>query len=144
MELFIAMKDNVGIEPQDDMHLESGGCDYVAGPDRAYLYLCLTLPADLSGKPVGVQDTLALWRVDTAAAAQALAAGLGAPDPEPCSSTPFEVTWIRNGQIAVRRKKIGADRALWLLHALAAEDLLDYQTRVFGPQAVDDVAGVFV
>lgn len=132
MELFIAMKDDVGIDPQTDCHLERGDRDYVAGPDRAYLFLCVPSPPDSYGRVVVVEETVALWRVDTPVAAERLAAGLGAPDPTPCSATPFELTWIRNGQVAVRRKAIGADRALWLIHALKSEDLLDYQTRVFG------------
>lgn len=110
---------------QKDVHLERGEVVYSEGPDRAYLRLA------------GSEELIALWEIDTPDAGSAIAAALGAGLPAGSEVRPFDLSWVRNGQLAVSRRAIGADVAMWLFEALAAENCLDYAAHVFGGQAVD-------
>ncbi|HJW23771.1 MAG TPA: hypothetical protein VJ576_02645 [Rhodocyclaceae bacterium] len=137
MELFVTLPDDLGFDIQADSHLERGDVDFVDGPDRAYLYLPYRCPG--SGNTNGIdagKELLAIWRVDSAAA-ELLATAIGAPIPIGSKIKPFELTWICAGKIAVKRQPIGADAAMWLIHALASENLLDYQAHLFGGHCVN-------
>lgn len=130
--------DELAFDVQTDTDLENGNLIFSEGPDRAYLYLCAAAAA-AGGDPAKTLGgvLLALWRVDSIEASQVLAAGLGAPLPSLAEPLPFEVNWIRGGVLALKRKRIGADAAMWLLHCLAAENVLQYTAHLFGGHAAD-------
>lgn len=137
MEFFLST-DELAFDVQTDTDLEHGNIIFSEGPDRAYLYLCAASAAaggDPAEKIGG--ELLALWRVDSVEASMALAAGLGAALPSAKTTLPFEVSWIRGGMLALKRKRISADAAMWLLHGLAAKNLLQYTAHLFGGHAVD-------
>ncbi len=138
MEFVLSLTDEPAFEVQQDTDLEHGNILFSEGPDRAYLFLCAASAA-AGGDPAKTigGELLALWRVDSVDASLMLAAGLGAALPSAGATLPFEVTWIRGGMLAVKRKAIGADAAMWLLHGLAAQNQLQYTAHLFGGHAVD-------
>jgi len=117
---------------QADVYLRQGSILASEGPDRAYLNY---LYRDAQGREC--EEVAALWLLDEAFAAETLASGLGAPDPQVCRIRPFRVLWIRDGLIASHSAPIGIDRAMWLLTALADKDVLDRQSQIFGAHGVE-------
>lgn len=119
------------IDLQNDVDLRRGNRLAVGGPDRAYLHY---LYRDPQGRER--EDVAALWVLD-ALTAETLATGLGAADPQGCGVKPFRVLWIRGGIIATHSAPIGIDRAMWLVRALAEQDVLDRDAQLFGGEVVD-------
>ena len=103
---------------QMDTHLLEGGIAFAEGPNRAYLEMG--------------PDTAGLWLVEAPAAVETLAAVLGIGDPPGTSHRPWTLSWIRDGQVRVRRVPLGVDRGAYLLIALAAWEVLDRQAHLFG------------
>lgn len=139
METLISFIAEPAFDIQLDTHLEAGDVIHSPGPDRAYLYLPYSLPG-VAGRPDRREgaELLAVWVLDSPTAGELLATGLGAPQPQCAQVRPFEVSWIRGGVLAVKRQRIGADAAMWLLTTLAAENQLDYAAELFGGHSVDE------
>jgi hypothetical protein len=117
---------------QTDVYLRHGNILVSEGPDRAYLN---HLYRDAHGRER--EEVAALWVFGDPLAAETLATGLGAPDPQVCGTKPFRVLWIRDGIIATHSAPLGIDRAMWLVTALADQDVLDRDAQLFGTQGVE-------
>lgn len=138
METLISFADAVAFDIQVDNDLEAGRTAFSDGPDRAYLYLPYKLtPEQVRPNGGSGAELLALWLIDSPTAAETLAAGLGAPLPKGSQARPFELTWIRDGQLAVKRRAISADAAVWLINSLAPQDQLDQSAHLFWGHGVD-------
>lgn len=127
MNALISLKDGSLVDVQLDAHLANGDINFAVGPDRAWLEFTST---DAHGR--AMVEAAALWLIDTDEAVNALARGLGAPIPAKgaTSTSGWRVTWIVGGQIA-KRAAVTFDQAIFLIEALAAHNLLDYETHLF-------------
>lgn len=139
METLISFIGRPAFDIQLDVHLEAGDVAFSGGPDRAYLYLPYNLPG-AAGRPDRRDgaELLALWLTGSATASKLLTTALGAALPQAAELKPFEVTWIRDGKIAVKRQRMGVDAAMWLIAALATENQLDYTAHLFGGHGIDE------
>lgn len=138
METLISLTSQPAFDIQLDVHLESGDVAFSGGPDRAYLYLPYNLPG-AAGRPDRRDgaELLALWLVGVSASVL-LTTALGAALPQTAELRPFEITWIRDGKIAVKRQRVGVDAAMWLIAALATENQLDYAAHLFGGHGINE------
>ncbi|MCY1435604.1 hypothetical protein D9M71_517050 [compost metagenome] len=112
---------------QRDVHLERSDIIYSEGPDRAWLHHHFT-----NHRGQADREAAALWVLESPETTQLLATGLGAPKRFMSGeASAWEIVWIAEGQIA-RRTRIGLDQAVYLLQALAAQNVLDYHAHLFG------------
>lgn len=114
------------IDVQGDAYLASGAVTVADGPDRAWLQYTNTKS---QGNEL-VEDA-ALWLLDTRHAVDTLARCLGAPTKGGVVDAGWRVTWIVDGQV-VRRALVSFDQAIFLIEALAPQNLLDYDAHLFG------------
>lgn len=115
------------VDVQRDAHLEHGDINFSAGPDRAWLNHRFV---DQHGR--ADSEAAALWLIDSPEVAELLTRTLDAvPRLLVGESAGWEVICITDG-LLTRRADISLDKAVLLLQALAPQNVLDYQTHVFG------------
>lgn len=124
MNVFLSFTREPGFDFQKDVDLECGTVMFSEGPDRAYLRLA------------GGTELLALWQLDTPEAGLSIARAIDTPLPAGSEVRPFDILWIKGGQVAAAQA-IGADAGMWLMTQLAAENLLDYEASLFDCEFVD-------
>lgn len=127
MNVLISLRDDC-VDVQGDTDLMQGRTVFCEGPNRAWLEYTNT-----NAQGHASAEVAALWLLDTVETASALACVLGVPEPYKglAGANCWRVTWIVNGQIA-RRATLSLDRAVFLIQALADQNLLDYETHLFG------------
>ncbi len=113
-----------GFDLQRDVHLLRGEIEQSPGPDRAYLLL-----------DAPRQETVGLWLTGqphvVVLLQQVLALCTG---PAFLGSTPWSLSWIRDGRVHGQRHPLTVDQGAYLLTELAGHEALDRRAHLFERQ----------